>query len=226
MKVRIVDVHQSVYAINDAIAEETRERLKRQKTYLINLMSSPGSGKTTLLLATAKALKNRYKIGIMEADIDATVDAEKLMDVGVSSIQIHTGGQCAMDAEMTRQAINNFDIEGFDLLVLENVGNLVCPAETDTGASKNVVILSIPEGDDKPLKYPLMFQKCDVVLVNKIDTRQFFAFNDKAFIENVYHCNPNAEIFFLSAKTGEGMEMWLNWLEKEIKIWNSGSLSL
>lgn len=218
MGVRVIDVHQSVYAINDAIAEETRKRLKQQKTFLINLMSSSGSGKTTLLLATAKALKSRYKIGIMEADIDATVDAEKLMSVGVSSIQIHTGGQCAMDAEMTRQAICNFNTEEFDLLVLENVGNLVCPAETDTGASKNVVILSIPEGDDKPLKYPLMFQKCDVVLVNKIDTRAFFTFDDEAFVKNVHRCNLDAEIYFLSAKTGEGMEMWLNWLEKEMKI--------
>lgn len=223
MGVRVVDVHQSVFAVNDAIAEETRKELKRQKTFLINLMSSPGSGKTTLLLATAKALKSQYKIGIMEADIDATVDAEKLLSVGVSSIQIHTGGQCAMDAEMTRQAICSFNAEEFDLLVLENVGNLVCPAETDTGASKNVVILSIPEGDDKPLKYPLMFQKCDVVLVNKIDTRTFFTFDDKVFVENVYHCNPNAEIYFLSAKTGEGMDQWVNWLEEEIQIWNGGN---
>lgn len=216
---KVIEVHQSVYAVNDEIAARTREKLKKEKTFMINLMASPGAGKTTTLLKTIELLDNRYKIGVMEADIDATVDAEKMKEAGVRSIQVHTGGQCAMDAEMTLQALMEFHTEDLDLLVMENVGNLVCPAETDTGASRNVAILSIPEGDDKPLKYPLMFEVCDVVLINKIDTREFFPFDDDAVVERIHMRNPNAKIFFLSAKTGEGFEPWIEWLENEIKEW-------
>lgn len=218
-KVKVIEVHQSVFAENDRIAAKNRAQMKAQKTFLLNLMSSPGSGKTTLLLKSAEFLKEYFRIGVMEADIDATVDAEKMAEAGIASIQVHTGGECAMDAAMTRQAIESFDTKSLDLLVLENVGNLVCPAETDTGAVKNAVILSIPEGDDKPLKYPLMFEKCDVVVVNKIDTRSFFPFDDEAFIKRVHACNPEAEILFLSAKTGENMEEWISWLKTEIEKW-------
>lgn len=184
---------------------------------MINLMASPGAGKTSVLLRTLEALKDDYKIGVMEADIDASVDAEKIAAAGGRSIQVHTGGECAMDAEMTRQAMEEFQTEDLDLLVLENVGNLVCPAETDTGATVNVEILSIPEGDDKPLKYPLMFTVCDLVLVNKIDTRDYFSFDDEAFIARVKKLNPQAKIIFLSAKTGEGFDTWITWLKGVLK---------
>ncbi|MGN0394763.1 MAG: hydrogenase nickel incorporation protein HypB [Coprococcus sp.] len=216
-KVRVIDVHQSVYAVNDEIAAHIRNKLKREKTFMINLMASPGAGKTTTLLRTIEILKNKYKIGVMEADIEATVDAEKVEKAGVKSIQVHTGGQCAMDAEMTLQAMEEFHTEELDLLVMENVGNLVCPAETDTGASKNVAILSVPEGDDKPLKYPLMFQVCDVILINKIDTKKFFPFDDDAVIQRIHRRNPDAQIFFVSAKTGEGFAKWIEWIEMEIE---------
>ena len=184
-------------------------------------MASPGAGKTTLLLRTVAALRDEYRIGVMEADIDATVDAEKMAEAGVRTIQVHTGGECAMDAAMTRQAIEEFHADDLDLLFLENVGNLVCPAEQDTGASVNIEILSLPEGDDKPLKYPLMFRVCQAVLVNKTDTRRFFRFDDAAFRERVRRLNPGAEVFFLSAKTGEGFEPWLDWLRGRIAAWNA-----
>lgn len=219
--VRVIDVHQSIYAVNDRIAEEIRTQLKKDKTFMINLMASPGAGKTTTLLRTIAALRDEMKIGVMEADIEATVDAEKMEAAGVRSIQVHTGGQCAMDAEMTLQAIREFHTEDLDFLVMENVGNLVCPAETDTGASKNVAILSVPEGDDKPLKYPLMFQVCDVVLINKIDTKEFFPFDDDAVVERIHKRNPDAKVFFLSAKTGEGFEEWIQWIRENVKEWNS-----
>ena len=217
---KVIEVHQSVYAINDAIAEETRQRLKKEKTFMINLMASPGAGKTTTLLRTIQMLGGRYRIGVMEADIDATVDAEKMEQAGVRSIQVHTGGECAMDAEMTMQAMDEFGTSDLDLLVMENVGNLVCPAETDTGASRNVAILSVPEGDDKPLKYPLMFEVCHAVLINKIDTRAYFPFDDEAVKERILRRNPDAKIFFVSAKTGEGFEPWIRWLTSEIDAWN------
>ena len=217
-KVRVIDVHQSVYAVNDEIAAHIRNKLKREKTFMINLMASPGAGKTTTLLRTIEMIKNKYKIGVMEADIEATVDAEKMEKAGVKSIQVHTGGQCAMDAEMTLQAMEEFHTEELDLLVMENVGNLVCPAETDTGASKNVAILSVPEGDDKPLKYPLMFQVCDVILINKIDTKKFFPFDDDAVIQRIRRRNPDAQIFFVSAKTGEGFAKWIEWIEMEMEM--------
>lgn len=216
MAVRVIDVHTNINAVNDDIAATIRARLKEQNTFMINLMASPGAGKTTTLLKTFEKLGGKYKIGVMEADIDATVDAEKIKAAGVESIQVHTGGECAMDAEMTRQALDEFDTTGFDLLVMENVGNLVCPAETDTGATRNVAILSIPEGDDKPLKYPLMFTVCQVILINKIDTRDYFDFDDKAVVERIHRLNPDAKVFFISAKTGEGFDEWINYLESEI----------
>lgn len=222
--VRVIDVHQSVYAVNDEIAAKTRTRLKEEKTFMVNLMSSPGAGKTTTLLRTAKMLGDRYRIGVMEADIDSSVDAEKMAAAGIISIQVHTGGECAMDAHMTMQALDEFDTKGFELLVMENVGNLVCPAETDTGASRNVVILSYPEGDDKPLKYPLMFEVCHVVLINKIDTKEYFDFDDEAVVERIHERNPLAKVFFVSAKTGEGFEEWISWLDNNIKKWIGGTV--
>ena len=221
MGVRVIDVHQSVYAANDELAKDTRAQLKKDKTFMVNLMASPGAGKTTTLLRTIEELKGTYQIGIMEADIAATVDAERLAAAGVDSIQVHTGGECAMDAEMTRQAMMEFDTAQYDLLFLENVGNLVCPAETDTGASKKVAILSYPEGDDKPLKYPLMFEVCDAVLINKIDTRDYFPFDDAAVVERIHKLNPNSRIFFVSARTGEGFDGWISWLKKNIEEWNA-----
>lgn len=219
--VKVIEVNQSVYAVNDQIAEEVRMQNKLNKTFMINLMASPGAGKTTTLLRTIEALKGDYKIGVMEADIDATVDAETMEKAGVRSIQVHTGGECAMDAEMTRQAIEEFHTEDLDLLVLENVGNLVCPAETDTGASINVEILSVPEGDDKPLKYPLMFQVCQAVIINKIDTKAYFKFDDELVTKRILARNPAAKIFFISAKTGEGVEAWTTWLKEQIDAWNN-----
>ena len=212
----VIDVNVGVFDINDRIAAEVRQKNKEDRTFMINLMASPGAGKTTTLLRTIEALREDYKIGVMEADIDATVDAEKMEQAGVRTIQVHTGGECAMDASMTKQALEEFDTSDLDLLFMENVGNLVCPAEQDTGATVNAVILSLPEGDDKPLKYPLMFQVCQVVLVNKTDTRKFFKFDDAAFVERVHRLNPDAEIFFLSAKTGEGFDAWVDWLKEHV----------
>ncbi|MBQ7739648.1 MAG: hydrogenase nickel incorporation protein HypB, partial [Eubacterium sp.] len=182
--------------------------------------SSPGSGKTTTLKQTIARLKDEYKIGVMEADIDSDVDARTIAETGAKSIQLHTGGMCHLDAGMTKQGLDNIDADEFDFIVLENVGNLVCPAEFDTGASKNAMILSVPEGDDKPLKYPLMFSICDCVLINKIDTKSVFDFDDDAVVERIKRLNPNAEIFFISAKTGEGVDGWCNWLRKQIDNWN------
>lgn len=217
--IRIIDVNAGVFELNDSVAEEVRAQLHRDKTFMVNLMASPGAGKTTLLLGTLKRMIEEYKIGIMEADIDASVDAEKMADAGARSIQVHTGGNCAMDAEMTKQALAEFETKDLDLLVLENVGNLVCPAETDTGASVNVAILSLPEGDDKPLKYPLMFSVCQAVIISKIDTREYFGFDDEALVRRVHNLNPRAEIFFLSAKTGEGMDAWIDWLKEQMRNW-------
>ena len=183
-------------------------------------MSSPGSGKTTTLKATLKHLKDEMRIGVMEADIDSDVDAKTIADTGVRSIQLHTGGMCHLDAGMTEQGIKEFGTADLDLVVLENVGNLVCPAEFDTGAVKNAMILSVPEGDDKPLKYPLMFTVSDVVLINKIDTKSVFDFDDEAVVERIHRLNPNAEIFFISAKTGEGIDAWCDWLRNAVKDWN------
>lgn len=215
-EVRVIDVNMGVMEQNDRIATQIRQQNRENHTCMVNLMASPGAGKTTTLLRTIRELGDAYKIGVMEADIDATVDAERMEKAGVRTIQVHTGGECAMDAAMVRQALQEFPTEDLDLLFLENVGNLVCTAEQDTGATVNVEILSIPEGDDKPLKYPLMFQVCQAVLVNKIDTRKFFRFDDEAFVQRVHDLNPEAEIFFLSAKTGEGFDAWLQWLKARL----------
>ncbi len=217
---KVIEIKRSVFENNDKEADRVRAQLKKEKTFLLNLMSSPGSGKTTTLKATIAKLKDEFKIGVMEADIDSDVDAKAIADTGVKSIQLHTGGMCHLDAGMTEQGIKEFGTADLDLVVLENVGNLVCPAEFDTGASKNAMILSVPEGDDKPLKYPLMFSICDVVLINKIDTKSVFDFDDETVIERIHKLNPDCEIYFISAKTGEGVDNWCNWLRKEIKEWN------
>lgn len=219
-ELRVIDVNQGVFEFNDRVAAETRDKLKAQKTFMVNVMASPGAGKTTTLLALIAALKDKYKIGVMEADIDATVDAETMMNAGVRSIQVHTNGECAMDAEMTMEALREFPTEDLDLLFLENIGNLVCPAETDTGASMNLEILSVPEGDDKPLKYPLMFTVCNVVLINKIDTKEYFPFDDDAVVERIHNLNPDAKVFFISAKTGEGVDKFLDYFTEQVDNWN------
>lgn len=218
---KVIEIKRSVFENNDREADKVREQLKADRTFLLNLMSSPGSGKTTTLKQTIAALKDEYKIGVMEADIDSDVDAKTIAETGAKSIQLHTGGMCHLDAGMTKQGLDSFGANDFDFVVLENVGNLVCPAEFDTGASKNAMILSVPEGDDKPLKYPLMFTVSDCVLINKIDTKSVFDFDDEAVVERIKKLNPNCEIFFISAKTGEGIDAWTNWLRKEINSWNS-----
>lgn len=217
---KVIEIKKSVFENNDREADKVREQLKKDRTFLLNLMSSPGSGKTTTLKATIAALKNEYKIGVMEADIDSDVDAKAISETGAKSIQLHTGGMCHLDAGMTKQGLESFDANELDFVVLENVGNLVCPAEFDTGASKNAMILSVPEGDDKPLKYPLMFTVSDVVLINKIDTKSVFDFDDEAVVKRIKKLNPNAEIFFISAKTGEGIDAWADLLRREIDTWN------
>lgn len=218
-KVRILEVKQSVFANNDAQAEKLREELKQEGIYLLNLMSSPGSGKTTTLTRLIELLKEDLKIGVMEADIDSDVDAVTIAATGAKAIQLHTGGMCHLDAAMTRQGLDGLDAGEADLVVLENVGNLVCPAEFDTGAVKNMAILSVPEGHDKPLKYPLMFQVCDAVLINKIDVAPYFDFDFEKCTEYIRMRNPKAVIFPISAKTGEGIEAVADWLKEEVKNW-------
>ena len=218
-KVRILEVKQSVFANNDAQAEKLREELKQKGIYLLNLMSSPGSGKTTTLTRLIELLKEDLKIGVMEADIDSDVDAVTIAATGAKAIQLHTGGMCHLDAAMTRQGLDGLDAGEADLVVLENVGNLVCPAEFDTGAVKNMAILSVPEGHDKPLKYPLMFQVCDAVLINKIDVAPYFDFDFEKCTEYIRMRNPKAVIFPISAKTGEGIEAVADWLKVEVKNW-------
>lgn len=216
---KVIEIQKSVYENNDREAQKLRDELKEKKTFLLNLMSSPGAGKTTTLKSIISRLKDEMNIGVMEADIDSDVDAKAISDTGVKAIQLHTGGMCHLDAGMTRQSVDNLETDGLDLVFLENVGNLVCPAEFDTGASKNMMILSVPEGDDKPLKYPLMFTVSDVVLINKIDTKSVFDFDDEAVKERILERNPNAEIFFISAKTGEGIDSVCDWLRREVKEW-------
>ena len=218
-KVRILEVKQSVFANNDAQAEKLREELKQKGIYLLNLMSSPGSGKTTTLTRLIELLKEDLKIGVMEADIDSDVDAVTIAATGAKAIQLHTGGMCHLDAAMTRQGLDGLDAGEADLVVLENVGNLVCPAEFDTGAVKNMAILSVPEGHDKPLKYPLMFQVCDAVLINKIDVAPYFDFDFEKCTAYIRMRNPKAVIFPISAKTGEGIEAVADWLKEEVKNW-------
>ena len=215
---RIIQVKESILADNDADADRLRVELKADRTYLLNLMSSPGSGKTSVLCRTIAMLKGELRIGVMEADIDSDVDAQTITDAGARAIQIHTGGMCHLDADMTRQGLREFGTDGLDFVVLENVGNLVCPAEFDTGAVKNAVILSVPEGDDKPLKYPLMFEKADIVLINKCDVLPVFDdFSKERVTEYIRMRNPSCEILFLSAKTGEGFDAWCDWVRREVK---------
>ena len=216
---KIIEVKESIFADNNADAALLRQELKGQKTFLLNLMSSPGSGKTSTLKRTIAALKDELKIGVMEADIDSDVDAAAIQDAGVRAIQLHTGGMCHLDADMTRQGLHSFGTEDLDLVVLENVGNLVCPAEFDTGAVKNAMILSVPEGHDKPLKYPLIFQVCDVLLINKIDVLPYFDFDMDKVVQYARMRNPNITILPISAKTGEGIGAWCDWLKNEVKNW-------
>lgn len=217
--VRVLEVKQSVFANNDAQADKFRAELKEKGIYLLNLMSSPGSGKTTTLTRLIELLKEDLKIGVMEADIDSDVDAKTIAAAGAKAIQLHTGGMCHLDAAMTRQGLEGLDSQGADLVVLENVGNLVCPAEFDTGAVKNMAILSVPEGHDKPLKYPLMFQVCDVVLINKIDVAPYFDFDFEKCTEYIHMRNPKAKIFPVSAKSGEGIAAVAQWLKEEVTNW-------
>lgn len=218
--IKIIEVKESIFADNNKDADDLRAQLKAEKTFLLNLMSSPGSGKTTTLLALAKALKGKIRWGVMEADIDSSVDAETMQNAGIKSIQIHTGGMCHLDADMTRQGLRELGTEDVDLVVLENVGNLVCPAEFDTGAVKNMTILSVPEGHDKPLKYPLMYETCDLLVVNKIDAIDFFDFDREKVVEYARMRNPEIDIIFISAKTGEGVNELAGWIEKQVSEWN------
>ena len=218
---KIIQVKESVFADNSADADRLRAELKEQGTFLLNLMSSPGSGKTSTLKRTIAALKKELRMGVMEADIDSDVDAAAITESGVRAIQLHTGGMCHLDADMTRQGIREFGTEDLDLVVLENVGNLVCPAEFDTGAVKNAMILSVPEGHDKPLKYPLIFQVCDVLIINKIDVLPYFDFDMDKVKEYALMRNPRLKIFPISAKTGEGVEAWCDWLREEVRAWQN-----
>lgn len=221
--IRIIEVKRSIFDDNNKDADLLRAELKAKGVFLLNLMSSPGSGKTTTLIRTINMLKKDLGIAVMEADIDSDVDAKKILAAtGVQSVQLHTGGMCHLDADMTRQGIAGLDLRDVDLVILENVGNLVCPAEFDTGAAKNCMILSVPEGDDKPLKYPLMFSVCDLVLINKIDVAPYFDFDFDMCKEYILRRNPNAEVIPVSAKTGEGMEKFAEWLKRQVKTQKEG----
>lgn len=220
-ELKVIEIKQSVFADNNREADRVRAELKKEHTFLLNLMSSPGSGKTTTLKATIARLKDKLRIGVMEADIDSDVDARAIDETGVKSIQLHTGGMCHLDAGMTEQGLKELGTAGLDLAILENVGNLVCPAEFDTGAVKNVAILSVPEGHDKPLKYPLMFEVCQALIINKIDVMPYFDFDMDKVREFALKRNPNIEIFPISAKTGEGVDAWCSWLEAQVRAWNA-----
>lgn len=219
---RTIEIKQSVFANNERDADGLRAFLKEKGVFLLNLMSSPGSGKTTTLVKTIAALRDELRIGIIEADIDSDVDAHTVERAGARAVQLHTGGMCHLTAEMTRQGVDALGVENMDLAILENVGNLVCPAEFDTGSAKNAMILSVPEGDDKPLKYPLMFEVCDVLVINKIDVLPYFDFNLEAVTERARKRNPKIEIIPISAKTGEGVDKWCDWLRRAVKEWKEG----
>ena len=219
-EVKIIEVKQGVFEENHKDAEELRKQLKSEKTFLLNLMSSPGAGKTTTLLALAKEFSGKISWSVMEADIDSAVDAETMQKVGVPTIQIHTGGMCHLDAWMTKQGLKELETENTDLVILENVGNLVCPAEFDTGACKNMTILSVPEGHDKPLKYPLMYEICDLLVINKIDVMEYFDFDKEKVVEYAKMRNPKIEIIFISAKTGEGIKELSEWILSNVNEWN------
>ncbi len=219
-EVKVIEIKKSIFEDNEKDADALRAELKRKGVFLLNLMSSPGSGKTTTLIRTIGLLKGRLRMAVMEADIDSDVDARKIQEAtGIPSVQLHTGGMCHLDAEMTRQGLDHVDMEGLDLVILENVGNLVCPAEFDTGSVKNAMILSVPEGHDKPLKYPLMFSICDVVVINKMDVLPYFDFDLEKCREYVHMRNPKAQVIPICAKTGEGVELFAQWLEDEVKQW-------
>ena len=219
---RTIEIKQSIFESNDRVADALRAELRERGLFLLNLMSSPGSGKTTTLVKTIAALKDELRIGVMEADIDSDVDAHTVEKAGAKAIQLHTGGMCHLTADMTKQGLDALGTEDVDLAILENVGNLVCPAEFDTGASRNAMILSVPEGHDKPLKYPLMFEVCDVMLINKIDVLPYFDFDLEKVREYALMRNPKIEIIPISAKTGEGMDKWCDWLRREVKNWKEG----
>ena len=219
-KVRVIEIKESVFADNDATSKAIREKMSAQRTLFLNVMSGPGSGKTTLLSALINRMKDQMRIGEMDVDIETSLDAQRVADLtGVESIQIHNCGLCHIDADMVSRALLEYDTENLDLLILENIGNLVCPAEFDTGAHKNVMLLSVPEGDDKPLKYPLMFQICDAVLINKIDVLPYFDFDMERVKEYIHQRNPQAKVFPISAKTGEGMDAWAEWLAAQVTEW-------
>ena len=220
---KVYEIKQRVFADNDLEADKVRTELKKDKTFLLNLMSSPGAGKTTTLTKTIDAMKHDFRSGVMEADIDSAVDADTISETGAKVIQLHTGGMCHLDADMTRQGLLELDTSDVDLAILENVGNLVCPAEFDTGAVKNAMILSVPEGDDKPLKYPLMFQVCQCLLINKIDVLPYFDFDPEECKKRVLKLNPDMKIIPISARTGEGMDEWIDWLKEETSSWNESN---
>lgn len=223
-EVKIIEIKKSIFEDNDRDADNLREELKEKGVFLLNLMSSPGSGKTTTLISAINLLKNNLRIAVMEADIDSDVDARKIKDAtGIETIQLHTGGMCHLDAEMTRQGLQNLKLAETDLAILENVGNLVCPAEFDTGSCRNVMILSVPEGHDKPLKYPLMFSICDVVLVNKIDVAPYFDFSMDECVKNIHLRNPKTKVMPICAKTGEGVQAFTDWLLEEVKNWKNNN---
>ena len=220
-EIRIIELKQSIFADNNADAELLRKKLKDEKTFLLNLMASPGAGKTTFLKKLIKELQGKIKLAVMEADIDSDVDARAINECGVDTIQLHTGGMCHLDADMTRQGLRELGSEKYELVILENVGNLVCPAEFDTGAVKNITILSVPEGHDKPLKYPLMYETCQLLIVNKIDVLDYFDFDKEKLIKYAKSRNPDIDIIFISAKTGEGIAEAAEWIIKEVENWNN-----
>ncbi len=218
-EVKVIELKQSVFEDNDKDAERLRAELKGNGVLLMNIMSSPGSGKTTLLLGLAEKLAGKLDWAVMEADIDSDVDATRMAEAGVPSVQLHTGGMCHLDADMTRQGLAELEFDDLDLVVLENVGNLVCPAEFDTGATVDMTILSVPEGDDKPLKYPLMYEKCDILIVSKTDVLPYFDFDIDKVVANARMRNPEIEVMFVSAKTGEGMDELAEWIENKVREW-------
>ena len=221
-EIKIIEIKKSVFADNEQDANNLRKELKNKGIYLLNLMSAPGSGKTTTLIQTINSIKDKLNVAVMEADIDSDVDAIKIKEAtGIPSIQLHTGGMCHLDAEITRQGLDNVTTENIDLIILENVGNLVCPAEFDTGSCGNAMILSVPEGDDKPLKYPLMFSVCDLVIINKTDVLPYFDFDMEKCRKNILQRNPRAKVIPISAKTGEGVDTFADWLVNEVKTWKS-----
>ncbi|MCP4682487.1 MAG: hydrogenase nickel incorporation protein HypB [Desulfobacterales bacterium] len=220
-EIRLIEVKEEIHSDNKVKADELRSKLAENKTFLLNLMSSPGAGKTTTILKTIEAISDDLKMGIIEADIDSMVDAEKIAETGTDAVQLRTGGFCHLDASMVEKGLDNMNIKALDLVIIENVGNLVCPAEFDTGAIRNAMILSVPEGDDKPLKYPLMFTVCDALIVNKIDYLELSDFNMNAMRERVLNLNPNIKIFEISAKTGKGVQDWADWLKNEANTFNA-----